>query len=117
MEDRHGDVTHRFPGLGPLPVRAFVLWKRALHALEPKTTVLACQELVERFPDVMLGPRRAREAALRLQLDTLAKRGRGAYDAIEKRALPRTSSYCARCPLVGSTLVWKPIGWKYGSRS
>lgn len=86
MAQRHGSQVDRFPGQQPMPVMAYVLWQTALHTADATDAVRRCQELMERFPDVELDKRPARELARDRQRELIRQHGREVYAPIESQA-------------------------------
>jgi outer membrane protein assembly factor BamB len=71
----------------PVPVRAYVLWRRAQLPDEPPAdAVLLWQELLERFPDAVLQREPARRVAEVAIEALMARHGPDAYAAVAARA-------------------------------
>jgi outer membrane protein assembly factor BamB len=86
MAQRNGDAVTRFPGVGRVPVAAYALWQSALGDTDPARAAQSSQELLERFGDVRLGDRAARDIAREIQLRIIGEHGAAAYAEIEARA-------------------------------
>lgn len=87
MAERYGDLPHRLPGAKrPVPIAAWAWWRGLDLIRDPAAVVERCQDLLERYPGVVLDGRTVREAALERQRALIARHGRSVYTAIEKRA-------------------------------
>ena len=86
MSERHGAHLHRFPDQRPVPVAAYSLWQSATHTLDPKAAVGFSQQLIDRFPDVILDGKPAGEIASDRQFELITGHGAAVYTAIEQRA-------------------------------
>jgi outer membrane protein assembly factor BamB len=70
-----------------LPVAAFLVWQRALLAdAAPPTAVAGWQELIERFPDEVIGGQRAAALAEAAIASRIAQHGASVYAAVAARA-------------------------------
>ncbi|MEM7204276.1 MAG: PQQ-binding-like beta-propeller repeat protein [Planctomycetota bacterium] len=86
MKVKHGSQMTSFPGVGRVPVAAFVLWESARLVEDPADAIARCQELIDRFPTVNLGDRTARDLARARQRELIDEHGADTYAAVEQDA-------------------------------
>lgn len=86
MAREHGSLVYRFAGQVPVPVSSFALWQESIHTPEPIDAIRVCQDLIERFPDVVFDGSPARDIASEHQRQLIAAHGIAVYAAVEERA-------------------------------
>ena len=86
LRGAHGDVLYEFPNLGRIQVRPYTLWSSIPRLEDWKTAVERCQELLEHFPDILLGDETGRGYGVRVIRDLIEEHGRDVYIVVEERA-------------------------------
>jgi hypothetical protein len=82
-----GEAMFTFPDdAGRIPAAAYALWRGISGEKAPVQKAQRCQELLERYPDLVIAGERVDELAVRTLQQLIAKHGPSIYAPIEARA-------------------------------